>query len=289
MGGATSTEFGPSAFEGRTVVVTGGGWNIGRAIGRAYAQHGARVVLASRTPDRLEATAAELRDATGNPDVLAVPTDVTDLGQVEALVARALEAFERIDVFAAIAGGGSVYQPIDEMDPAAWDRIFRQNVTGTFHCLRAVLPHFRARNAGNFITCSGGGSYYPVLGSHLNAYACAKAAICRFTDQMTAELWETPIRINCLDPGMVWSPDTVAKIEAEEKASGAPHPLREVARPAEDAAELALWLGSERSAPLRGRLVSVQDDWWRDPDRVARVHDTVHLYRMRRVEESTTG
>lgn len=278
-------------FAGRTVVVTGGGWNIGRAIGRAFAAAGANVVLASRTVAHLDESAALIRAETGcDPNaVLTVPTDVTELDQVEALVAKSLEAFGGVDVFAAIAGGGSVFKPIDEMVPAAWDQIFRQNVTGTFHCLRAVLAHFRERGAGNFITCSGGGSYFPVLGSYLNAYACAKAAVCRFTDQMTAELWETPIRINCLDPGMVWSPDTVTKIEAEEAASGQRHPLRDVARPAEDAAELALWLASARSEPIRGRLVSVQDDWWRDPERVARVHDTVHLYRMRRVEESTTG
>jgi 3-oxoacyl-[acyl-carrier protein] reductase len=171
------------------------------------------------------------------------------------------------------------------MDPDAWDRVVRQNLTSTFYCARAVLPHFRARDRGVLITCSGGGSYYPVLGALLNAYACAKAAICRFTDQLTAELWESGIRINCLDPGMVWSPDTLAHIEAEEARTGQPHPNRDVNRPPSHAAELALWLASDRSAKIPGRLVSVHDSWWRDPERVARVADTVHLYRMRRVEE----
>ena len=124
-----------------------------------------------------------------------------------------------------------------------------------------------------------------MLGTPLLAYACAKAAVCRLTDQLTAELWETGIRVNCLDPGLVWSPETIAAVEAEEARTGRTHPNREVNRPPEHAAELALWLASDRSAPLRGRLVSVHDSWWRDPEQVARVHETVHLYRLRRVEE----
>ncbi len=270
-------------FAGRTVVVTGGGWNVGRAIAEAFAAHGANVVIAARNVDRLRETADAI-EASGGV-VRAIPTDVTVWSEVEALVNRTLDEFGGIDCFAAIAGGGCVHEPIDAMQPDAWDRVMRQNATATFYCLRALLPHYREKGRGEFIACSGGGAYYPLLGPHLNAYACAKAAICRFTDQMTAELWETDIRIHCLDPGLVWSPDTLAEIEAEEARTGERHPNRDVNRPPTDAAELALWLASEKSKPLRGRLVSVEDSWWRDSEQVKRVHETVHLYRMRRVEE----
>ncbi|MCA8942589.1 MAG: SDR family oxidoreductase [Planctomycetes bacterium] len=271
-------------FADRVVVVSGGGWNIGRAIARAFAGAGARVVVASRNADRLAETVATIESAGGT--ALAVPVDMTDYAQVEALVATTHEAFGRVDVFAAIAGGGCVHRPIDEYPVEEWDRVVRQNLTSTFHALRAVLPDFRAAgDRGVFITCSGGGANYPVLGSPLNAYACAKAAIARFTDQMTAELWETDIRIHCLEPGLVWNPDTIAQVEAEERATGQRHPHREVVRPPDDAAELALWMASDRSRPLRGRGISVCDEWWRDRAEVQRVHETVHLFRLRRVEE----
>lgn len=272
-------------FEGRTVIVTGGGWNVGRAIAEAFAGAAANVVIAGRNRERLAETVAAIESADGGGIVRAVPTDVCVREQVDALVARTVDEFGGVDVLAAIAGGGCVYQPVDEMDPDAWDRVVRQNLTSTFYCARAVLPLFRAANAGVMITCSGGGSYYPVLGAYLNAYACAKAAICRFTDQLTAETWDTDIRVHCLDPGLVWSPETIAQIEAEEAATGQRHPNREVNRPPECAAELALWMASDRSKPIRGRLISVHDTWWRDPEEIRRVHDTVHLYRMRRVEE----
>ena len=270
-------------FTGRTVIVTGGGWNIGRAIAERFAAAGANVVIAARNEERLAETAAAIRSAGGT--VESVPTDVSDYAAVERLVTTTLERFSSIEVFCAIAGGGCVYQPVDEMHPDAFDRIIRQNLTASFYCARAVLPHFRANNAGVLITCSGGGAFYPVIGAYLNAYATAKAGICRLTDQLTAELWETDIRVHCMDPGMVWSPETMQSIEAEETRTGERHPNREVNRPPQDAAELALWLASDASKPLRGRVVSVHDSWWRDPEAVKRVHDTVHLYRLRRVEE----
>jgi len=264
----------------RVAIVTGGGWNVGRAVAEAFARDGARVVVAARARERLEATATAIRAAGGV--ALAVPTDVTDLAAVEALVARTVAEFGTVDVLAAVAGGGAVYEPIDSMPPDAWDRIYRQNVTSLFYCTRAVLPLYRQRDSGVVLTCSGGGGFHPVLGLPMAAYACAKAAVCRFTDQLTAELWETGIRVNCFDPGLAWDAPTLARIEAEERSTGRPHPLRDRYRPASVAAELALWLASPRSEPLRGRCVSVYDDWWKDPVEVARVDATIHRYRLRR-------
>ena len=268
------------ALAGQVAIVTGAGWNIGRAVAEAFAAAGARVVLASRRQDRLAQVSAAIRAAGG--EALVVPTDVTELAQVEVLVEKTVATYGGLDCFAAIAGGGCVYQSIEAMRPEDWDRIFQVNTTSTFYCGRAVLPVFREQGRGNLITCSGGGSYHPVLGQEMLAYACAKAAVCRFTDQLTAELWDTPIRINCLDPGLCWDQETEKQIAAGEAASGMPHPLRERNRPPQAAGELALWLASPASEPIRGRLVSVYDEWWRDPVQVAQVHQSISRYRLRR-------
>lgn len=268
------------ALKGKVAIVTGAGWNVGRAVAEAFAAAGARVVLASRREDFLAAVAGRI--VAGGGEALVVPTDVTDLAQVESLVHKAIAAYGGVHCFAAIAGGGCVYESIEAMSPEAWDRVFQLNATSTFYCARAVMPIFRQQGEGNFITCSGGGSYHPVLGQEMLAYACAKAAVCRFTDQLTAELWETPIRINCLDPGLCWDQETERKIAEEEAASGNPHPLRGRNRSPEAAGELALWLASSASEPIRGRLVSVYDEWWRDLDSVAKVHQSISRYRLRR-------
>jgi 7-alpha-hydroxysteroid dehydrogenase len=271
-----------SALAGRVAIVTGGGWNIGRGIALGFARAGARVVVAARTRARLDETVAAIEAEGG--EALAVATDVTDLAQVEALRDAALERFGTIDVLAAIAGGGAVGEAIDAMDPGAFDRILRRNVTSTFYCARSVLPVLRKKRTGSILTCAGGGAFFPLVGMHATAYACAKTAVCRFTDQLQIELLDTGIRVNCLDPGFVPDPTTRAAIEAEERASGRPHPHRAQMRTPQDAAELATFLVSAQSEPLRGRVVSVYDDWWKDRQRLLAVEQTIHHYRVRRYD-----
>jgi 3-oxoacyl-[acyl-carrier protein] reductase len=119
-----------------------------------------------------------------------------------------------------------------------------------------------------------------VLGVPFTGYACAKAAVCRFTDQLTAELWDTSIRINCIEPGMVWDDDHRRQIAEEEARTGTQHPLRPQNHSPEEAAELALWLVSAQSGELRGRCVSVNDRWWKDPEKAREVDGSLRLYRV---------
>ena len=276
------TKPGSGRLAGKVAIVTGGGWNIGRAISERFAAEGARVAICGRRREPLEDTAGQIRAAGG--EALAVVADVTDLHAMEAVAARTRESFGPVDVLAAIAGGGGGYEAVDAIDPAWWEHVVRINLVGTFHAVRAVLPQMRTRDRGTLLTCSGGGAYFPELGVHLTAYAAAKAAVCRFTDQLAAELLDTKIRINCLQPGLVWNADRRREIEEEEARTGEAHPERALCRSADDAAELATFLVSDESAPLTGRMVSVEDDWWRDPEKVRAVSESLHAYCLRRVE-----
>jgi len=269
-------------LEGKVAIVTGGGWNVGRAIAERFAREGAAVAICGRRAALLEETAAAIH-ATGGRSI-ALPADVTRRADMEGLVARTLESFGTLDVVAAIAGGGGGHEPLDTIDPELWEHVVRINLFGTFHVFRAALPTLRAKNRGALLTCSGGGAWFPMLGVPSTAYASAKAALCRLTDQLAVELLDTGIRVNCLQPGRVWSPWDLERIEAEERRTGRPHPERALNHPPDDAAELALFLASEESAPLTGRIVSVDDAWWRDPARVRAVSASHHACCLRRVE-----
>lgn len=271
-------------LEGKVAIVTGGGWNIGRAIAQAFAAEGAAVAICGRRKELLVETACEIEDAGGR--VLYRQADVTELHQMDALAAATLEAFGSIDVVAAIAGGGGGYEAVDTIDPAWWEHVVRINLIGTFHAARVALPTMRAQNSGSIITASGGGAYFPELGLEATAYASAKAGVCRFTDQLAVELLETGIRVNCLQPGLIWSPERLREVEEEERRTGEPHPQRGENHSPQEAAELAVWLASDESRPLTGRLVAVNDDWWHDADKVRAVCESLHAYGLRRVELS---
>lgn len=270
------------ALAGKVALVTGGGVNLGRAVACRFAAEGARVCVVGRREAPLRETVARIERAGGQ--ALAVPADVTELAQVERAVTRTTERFGAPDVLAAFAGGGGSDEAIDAIDPAWWAQTIQVNLVGTFHAVRAVLPGMRARGSGTILTCAGGGALFPLEGARATAYASAKAGLCRFTDQLAVELLGTGIRVNCVLPAMTWSEGALAEVERQEAESGAPHPARAHNRPPEETAELALWLASEASAPLFGRTIATTEDWWRDPDKVARVHASVHAACLRRVE-----
>ncbi|MEW6072833.1 MAG: SDR family oxidoreductase [Planctomycetota bacterium] len=267
----------------QVAIVTGGGWNIGRAIALRLARAGSRVVVAARREGQLREVVSAIERQGG--EALAVPTDVTLLPEVERLVQRTLERFGTVDILVACAGGGGAYAAVDAVRPEEWTGVVARNLFGTFHCARAVLPVLRAKNSGLLVTLAGGGAFFPLLGHQATAYAAAKAAICRFTDQLQAELLDTAIRVNCVQPGMVWSPERLREVETEEARTGRPHPERAHNRSPEDAAELVHFLASAGGARVRGRVIAVHDTWWRSPAAIRAIEQTIHLYRLRRVEE----
>ena len=266
----------------QVAVVTGGGWNIGRAIALRLSELGASVVVASRTADHLEAVVEQITANGG--EALAVACDVLQLDQVENLVGATVERFGTVDIMVACAGGSGAHQSIEDVDPQVWYDVVAKNLHGTFHCARCVLPIFRGKNRGHILTFAGGGAFFPWVGYSATAYASSKAAVCRFTDQLQAELLDTNIRVNCIEPGMVWSPDKIASVEAEEQRTGQTHPDRDTNRPPEAAAELVEFLTTEAGAAIRGRIISVNDSWWRDPNEVQAVEDTLTMYRLRRYD-----
>ncbi|MEZ5988565.1 MAG: SDR family oxidoreductase [Planctomycetota bacterium] len=270
----------PDLHKGKVAIVTGGGWNIGRAVALALAARGARVIISSRNQDHLDDTAraAQAQDLYVRPH----RADLSVPEEVDALVVDVVGEEGKPDILCCLAGGFGCGQPVQQSDPAEWLAVVTRNLFTTYLCARAVLPHMLERQRGDILTCAGGGAFFPMVGVHATAYASAKAAICRFTDQLFVEVMHVPgIRVNCIEPGMTWSPRDIARIEAEEEATGRPHPLREMNHPPGDGAALACFLLSPEARSLNGRILSVDEDWWKDPDKVRQVAES-DLYRLRR-------
>jgi NADP-dependent 3-hydroxy acid dehydrogenase YdfG len=136
-------------LSGKIVIITGASMGIGAATARAFAQAGAKVVLAARSADLLAALAREI----GAERALAVPTDVTVRAQVDSLLQCTVEKFERIDILINNAGVGMA-GTIATLNPANFEKIFATNVLGPLYAMQAVVPYLRQNGGGVILNVS---------------------------------------------------------------------------------------------------------------------------------------
>lgn len=179
----------------RVILVTGASAGIGRAIALRCARDGAALVICARRADKLAATAREIEQAGGV--ALAVPADVTDAGAMRRMVEQAVDRFGRIDAAVCNAGFG-IYGAIDAIEPEQMQRLLDVNYMGTFHLIRAVLPHFRQERRGHIFVISSivGRRGIPFMG----AYAATKFAQAGLAESLRAELRNTNIHVTTVYP-----------------------------------------------------------------------------------------
>jgi NADP-dependent 3-hydroxy acid dehydrogenase YdfG len=178
---------------GKTVIVTGASSGIGASTARLLHTAGAYPILAARRADRL----AELSEELGG--ALAVPTDVTDPGQVHALVTAALDRHQRIDGLVNNAGA-SLHGPLDQVDPAEFSRILQLNVAGLLAVTQAVLPAMREQHFGRIVNISSGTTRRVAVG--VGAYASSKLAVNMLSEVMRQELAGDGIAVSLLLPSI---------------------------------------------------------------------------------------
>ncbi|MGW4489716.1 SDR family NAD(P)-dependent oxidoreductase [Amycolatopsis sp. NPDC004368] len=178
---------------GRAVIVTGASSGIGASTARRLHAAGAHPVLAARRADRLAALADELGGA------LAVPTDVTDPGQVAELVAATLDRHGRVDGLVNNAGA-SLHGPLDAVDAGEFGETLRLNVVSLLAVTQAVLPAMRGQGFGRIVNVSSGTTRRAAVG--VGAYAASKAAVNMLSSVLTRELAADGIAVSLLLPSI---------------------------------------------------------------------------------------
>lgn len=250
-------------LQDKTAVITGGGYGIGRVIALTYAKAGANVVLAARSVARLEETKAEI-EALGR-QVLAVPTDVTQLADVQRLADTTLAHFGHVDVLVNNSGIGGPSAPLWEVEPAEWQQTFDVNVKGAYLCCRAFLPSMTERGSGSVIMIGSMTGKRALL--NRTAYCASKTALIGFVRALAWDTGAYNVRVNLISPGAVdgerikWGIRSLANshgitIEQAEEQFTRDSPFKRLVAP-EDIANTALFLASEMAASITGEDVNV--------------------------------
>jgi NAD(P)-dependent dehydrogenase (short-subunit alcohol dehydrogenase family) len=248
-----------------------------------FAQAGARVALLSRSQAELDLAKLEIEQAGGN--ALRIRADVRDLEQVQAAVERTRVVFGGVDVLIANAGVQGPIGPFLSTRPKPWNETLEVNLIGGVNACRAVLPPMVERRSGKIILIAGGGSGHSR--PNFSAYAASKAALVRFAECLADEVRDHNVQVNCMSPGGAYTHMTDEILHAGEERAG----RREI----EDAEQvrvtggispdkqiqLALFLASERSNHISGKLLHVNDDW----RRFERENMKPELYTLRRVQK----
>lgn len=242
-------------FEGKVTVVTGSSRGIGAEIARAFAKHGAKVVVNGRD----EAALTEVRESIvrAGGQAISVAADVTRSADVERLREETERALGPIDILVLNAGGNPTMPgPLEETSEEGWRASLDLNLTAPFLILKSVLPGMKARRRGNIITISTAAARRAHPRSPI-PYAAAKAGLQMLTQHLATQVGPFGIRVNCIAPETIVTERTGSLIPEEQKRSLIEmHPLRRLGTP-DDVARAALFLASDDSAWITGQIIDV--------------------------------
>ncbi len=187
------------SLKDKVAIITGASSGIGEATARRLAESGARVVLAARRVERLEALAADIERRAGT--ALVAPTDVTDERSVQRLARTALDAFGRIDILINNAGIMPL-SPISKLRVEEWDRMIDVNIKGVLYCIAATLPTMLEQGSGHIINVSSVAGRRPFPSG--TVYSATKFAVRAISQGLRLELSPiNGIRVTDIEPGVV--------------------------------------------------------------------------------------
>lgn len=244
----------------RVVVVTGGASGIGLVTARTFVGEGARLVLGDVNEHALETVVAEIR--AGGGTAIGRRVDVREYAQCEALVARAVEEFGRVDVLVNSAGVGGIPRLFSESAPddGDWDAMLDINLRGTMHCCRAVAERMIAQRSGRIVNLAseaGKGNEKRIV-----VYGATKGGVISLTKGLAIELGRFGITVNAVCPGVTRTPMTSYITDDMEREWARYYPLGRLGRP-EDIAPMIAFLASAQASWITGQAISVNGGFGR--------------------------
>lgn len=237
----------------KVALITGGASGIGRATAALFAREGARVAVSDYNAGLGREVAGAIQAAGG--DAIFTAMDVSDSSQVARMVDGALQAYGRIDIL--FNGAGVLYYgTVLETDEQAWNRVISINLTGTYLCCRAVLPHMIRQGGGSIINVASTVGAHDACANAV-AYVTSKGGVTLFTKAMAIDHARQGIRVNALVPGATDTPMIRNALSAQAlQALADSHPIGRLGRP-EELANAVLFLASDDASFVTGTAMYV--------------------------------
>jgi len=277
-----------------SAVVTGASQGLGKAIADEFVKEGAHVALCARDPNLVNAAADDLKRLAG-PDqkIFASACDVS----VEADVEKFFDAVRsRLGPVNVLVNNAGVYGPKGEsekVDFQEWKRSIEINLYGTFLPCRFVICQMKELRRGKIINLSGGGATAPL--PRISGYAASKAAVVRFTETLAEELREFSIDVNAIAPGALNTRLLEEVLSAGADIVGKAFYEKSLKQrdsggvPLERAARLCVYLASEMSDGITGKLISAQWDPWEKLHEFREQLAKSDVYTLRRIVPEDRG
>ncbi len=243
---------GSGKLEGRAAIITGGDSGIGLAVAIAFAREGADILISYYNEDEDARKTAEWVEKAGRRAV-PIAGDIKDEAHCEALVARAVQEFGRLDILVNNAAHQASFADIDDISAEEWDVTFRTNIHAQFYLSKAALRHMKP--GASIINTTSINATDP--SPSLLAYATTKGAIYNFTAGLAGMLAKRGVRVNAVAPGPIWTP-LIPSTMGEDKVEsfGASTPMGRAGQPAELAGAFVL-LASDEASYITGAVIPV--------------------------------
>ena len=253
-------------LKNKNVIITGGSVGFGKALAEKFLSEGANISICSRNEQQLFDTQLELISKFPTQSILAKKCDVSNEQEVKEFIKYSVNLFDTIHVLILNAG---IYGPMGSIETVSLEELKKKidiNLFGVLLPCRELIPHFKQNKSGKIIVLSGGGATNPM--PNLSAYATSKAAVIRVMETLSKELLSYNIDINAIAPGAMSTrmveqvinagPDVVG----EEFYNKNKNWKQNGATPMELGTNLAVYLSSQDSDGITGKLISAQWDNW---------------------------